>query len=205
MNVYKVCEAGSDQYFAFAGGYGPIADLWFLKPAFLSSMRAFWKVNPQMPGARIDPGGRTWPDILGCGNSPPPFFVSERMVESLSAFGAKFARISEMPIAEIKAKALKGKPIPRYFVLETVPGIEVDFAASNIPTDAAGEPILTPLPRPWPAAIRVRASSWNGADLFAFSNFGQSPYLEFLCTERIKELAEREGWTNLRFLPIGSV
>jgi hypothetical protein len=42
-----------------------------------------------------------------------------------------------MPIAEIKAKALKSKPVPRYFVLETVPGIEVDFAASNIPTSSS--------------------------------------------------------------------
>lgn len=199
MNFYKLYEAGSEKKYAFAGGYGPVENLWFLKPAFLASKQAFWNINRQLPGVRIETGGTTWPDILGCGNSPPPFFVSERMIESLIAFGARFGRISEMPIAEIKAKALISKTTPRYFVLETLTGIEVDFAASNIPTNSLGEPILVPLPKPWPALINVRGSSWNGADVFAYSNFGESPHLEFLCTERVQQLAQREGWTNLRF------
>src|SRR5690606_37894513 len=121
-----------------------------------------WKINPTSPGLIIDPGGNKWPDLLGHGGGSPSFFISDRVLESLRSIGAPIGRVTEMPIAEINAKLLKTKPAPKYFVVETQPGIEVDFAASNIPTHSEGKPILTPLPKPWPPLIKVRADSWNG-------------------------------------------
>jgi hypothetical protein len=189
MKFYDLMHDSGNAY-AWAGGYGPIDDLWFLLPAFLESKRAFWKINPMKPGIEIDPGGRKWPDILGCGDSPPVFFLSARVVESVRQL-APLGRVTEMPIAEINAKALKSKPPPRYFVVETVPGIEVDFAASNMRVDAEGKPIPTSAT----VNLKVRADSWNGSDVFGFLNYDPSN-LAILCTERVKQLADREGWTN---------
>ena len=110
-------------------------------------------------------------------------------------------RVTEMPIAEINAKALKSKPAPKYFVVETIPGIEVDYAATGFKVDAHGRPILNPRPSPWPFPYQYRPDSWNGADLFGYHHFGtgDSPSLTMLCTERVKQLAESEGWTNAAF------
>lgn len=110
-------------------------------------------------------------------------------------------RVTEMPIAEIKAKALKSKPAPKYFVVEAIPGIEVDYEATGFKIDAQGRPILNPQPKPWPSLFQYRLDSWNGKDLFGYHHFGSgdSPSLTMLCTERIKQLAEDEKWTNTSF------
>lgn len=189
---------------AWAGGYGPVDSMWFVHPTYLERKRAYWRVNPELPGLHIDSGGRRWPDILGCGHSPPGFFVSERIVESLRSIGAPLGRVTEMPIAEINAKALKSKPAPKYYVIETLPGIEVDLEATGFKLDAQGKPIVNPAPNPWPSPYRYRLDSWNGADLFACRHFGPTdgPYIDMFCTERVKELAEQEGWTNVRFKPL---
>lgn len=208
MKFFKVTHNSEEKLgFAWVGSYGPVKDLWFLHPTFLARKRAFLSINPLPPGLHIDKGGRRWPDFIGCGHSPPSFFISERVVLSLQNIGASFGRVTEMPIAEINAKALKSIPAPRYFVLETFPGIEVDLAATGFKLDASGEAIVDPPPEPWPSRYQYRLDSWNGANLFAYRHLGptEGPYLELLCTERIKELSEREGWTNLRFVPIGSV
>jgi hypothetical protein len=198
MNFYQLLH-DSEKGFAWAGGYGPIDDLWFLLPAFLASKRAFWRINPRPPGMRIDPNGTKWPDILGCGFAPPDFFLSERVVQSLRKL-APLGRITEMPIAEIKAKALKNEAPPRYFVVETIPGIEVDFAASNMPVDTTGKPI----PSSASVQLKVKTASWGGRDIFGFSNYDPSN-LTILCTERVKEVAEREGWTNAWWRPLADV
>ena len=175
----------------------------FLHPTQLERLREFWKVNPWPPGIYIETG-RIWPDFLGHGGGSPSFFVTERVLESMRTEGLTITRATEIPIGQIDSKALKDKPPPRYFVVETAPGIEVDFAATGIPTDAEGKPVLNPLPKPWPpVAWRLRLSSWNGADLFCYSNFGGS--LTLVCTEKVVELAKREGWTNCRFEPVWAV
>ena len=161
----------------------------FLHPTQLERLREFWKVNPWPPGIYIETG-RIWPDFLGHGGGSPSFFVTERVLESMRTEGLTITRATEIPIGQIDSKALKDKPPPRYFVVETAPGIEVDFAATGIPTDAEGKPVLNPLPKPWPpVAWRLRLSSWNGADLFCYSNFGGS--LTLVCTEKVVELAKR--------------
>ncbi|MEO6755453.1 MAG: hypothetical protein ABIP85_27090 [Chthoniobacteraceae bacterium] len=188
---------------AWAGGYGPIEDMWFLLPVFFERKKAFWKINPHEPGLEIDPGGRKWPDILGCGFSPPGLFLSERVVLSLKKFGVPIGRVTEMPMAKIRVKALRNTLAPRYYVIETKPGIEVDFVTSGFEVDAAGKPILDPPPKRWPTYI-YRLDSWNGADLFDYRHFGPTdgPYTGLLCTERIAELAKGEGWSNVEFEPI---
>jgi hypothetical protein len=202
MDFYEIGYE-NESGMAWAGGYGPIHDMWFLLPVVLERRKAFWKINPHKPGLYIDPGGKKWPDILGCGFAPPVFFVSDRVVSSLRRFGVPLGRVTEMPVAQINAKALKGKPVPRYYVIETKPGIEVDFVSSGFKVDAAGKPILDPPPKPWPRYM-YRLDSWNGADLVGYRHFGpiEAPYTTLLCTGRIKQLAEAEEWTNAEFEPI---
>ncbi|QIF05567.1 hypothetical protein [Roseimicrobium sp. ORNL1] len=127
--------------------------------------------------------------------------VSERVVASLRSIGAPIGRITEMPMAEINAKALKNQPPPKYFVIETIPGIEVDLAATGFKLDAHGKAILNPLPRPWPSTYRYRPESWNGTDLFDVHTISSAdvPHTGLYCTERVKELAAKEGWTNTDF------
>lgn len=169
--------------------------------------RAYWRVNPEPPGLSIEPNAKEWPDFLGNGHSPPMFFVSERVVESLRSIGAPMGRVTEIPVAEINAKSLKSKPVPHYYVIETIPGIDVDLKATGFKFDTADKPIFDPFPQPWPPLFRYRLNTWNGSDLFAFRHFGTTdgPYTEMFCSERVKNLAESEGWTNVRFDPLALV
>jgi hypothetical protein len=173
----------------------------FLHKTELDLKNRFWTVNPTEPGLIIDRGGRKWPDFLGHGGGAPGFFVSSRVVDALRKIGAPIARTTVMPIAKISAKALTRQLAPVYCVVETVPGIEVDLLASGFKVDASGRAILNPPPKPWPSPYRYRLNSWNGADLFSYQHFGPTdgPYTELFCSERIKELSENEGWTNVRF------
>lgn len=187
--------------FAAASGYGPIPDMWFLSPVMLERARAFWQINPRPPGLSIEPNAKSWPDFLSNGGGPPYFFISERIVTSLRSIAAPLGRVTEMPIAEINAKALKNQPPPKYFVMETFPGIEVDLVATGFKLDARGKAILKPLPQPWPPTFHYRPESWNGTDLFDRRSFSgvDGPYTGLYCTERVKELAAQEGWTNTDF------
>jgi hypothetical protein len=89
----------------------------------------------------------------------------------------------------------------RYYVIETIPGIEVDLIATGFPVDASGKAIIKPLPRPLPLPFRYKLDSWNGSDIFDYRAFGpfDGPYTDLFCTERVKEMAEKEGWTNIEF------
>src|SRR5260221_6761250 len=177
----------------------------FLKQLQLDQLKAFWKVNPTPPGLIISSDGSKWPDFLGHGGGSPRFFVSEQVINSLLSAKVLFSRLTEMPIAKIESLQLKLKVAPKYFVVETQTGIAVDFQASKIPTDAAGKPVLDPLPKPWPPKIKVRASSWNGMDVFDYANFGQGPFLNVFCTPKIKDMAEKAGWTNISFHPMETI
>jgi hypothetical protein len=208
MTLYTIDhDQWSTKGFAWAAGYGPLPEMPFIHPTYMKSKKAYWAVNPEPPGLSIDPGGRKWPDLLGNGHSPPMFFVSERVLNDLRSIDAPIARATEMPIAEINAKALRNKPAPRYFVIETYPGIEVDLAATGFPVDANGKAILDPPPKPWPSPLKHSRETWNGADLFDYRHFGPTdgPYINLLCSERVKQLAEENKWTNVRFKPIDLV
>lgn len=189
---------------AWAGRYGSVDDPWFIPPTYLRVKKQSWDLFPEAPGLYIDSGGKFWPDILGCGASPPGFFVSDRVVACLSAIGAPMGRVTEMPIAEIESKALKNRAAPKYYVVETVPGIEVDLEATGFKVDAHGMAILNPPPDPWPSPFRYRFDSWNGTDLFTYRNLGPTmiPSTDMCCTERVMQLAEKEGWANVEFRPL---
>jgi len=211
IRFFRIQDASSStKSYAWAAGFGLLeTPMPFLHPNQLARAVEFGKKNPRSPGLYIEdydygPKARKWPDFLGHGGvTSPSHFVSETVIEDLRANGAPIARVTEMPIAEIQATGLRSIPPPKYFALETVPGIEVDFAASGIPTDSEGKPILNPLPKPWPPIWRLKASSWNGADLFSYSNYGGP--LTLICTEKIVELAHKQRWSNCRFEPIWAI
>lgn len=188
--------------FPWASGYGPLQDMPFLDsmpPLSRKNMLQFWQVSPWPPGMNIDPGGRTWSQMIGCGLGSPNKFVSEALIRDLAEHAIPILRATEMPIAKIMAKTLLKIPAPKYYVLEAIPGIDKAWDAMGIKVDENGRPILQPPPKPYPRS-KFRLSSWNGLDLFSYSNGMATTTL--YCTERVRKLAEHKGWTNVEFKPL---
>jgi hypothetical protein len=203
MKVYEI-ESWAVGYtnFPWVGGWGPIEKMPFfgrLPPATQESKRGFWKVNPRPPGLKIDPGGKILADVLGCGGGPPSFFVSERIVNDLHTEGIPILCATEMPIAKKLSKALRDVTPPKYYVLEAEPGINYAYDLMGLELDESGKPIFDRSKR-IPEAI-YRLSTWNGADLFGKRAICDST-IDLLCTERVKNLAECNGWTNIEFKPV---
>jgi hypothetical protein len=135
-----------------------------------------------------------------CGGTVPSFVFARRILNSLEAHDISIKKITSIPITSIESKKLKSIAPPEYFVLEALPGIRVDYAASGYVVDADGNPdpkapkiVPSPIPQLDPA-------SWSGGDLFCQENglFGPQ-YLNLLFTERVKEIAIKDGWTNVSF------
>jgi len=207
---WRISHASSDsREFAWASGYGLLdGENPYLPANLLASKLESERLFPRQPGLTItnsSPRSKAekWPDFLGHGGGAPSYFLSETVVGDLQAYGVPTARITEMPIAEIDTKGLRSLPPPKYFIVETLPGIEIDFLASKIPTDEKGIPILNPLPKPWPPIWVLKASSWKGNDLFSFSNFSNS--LTMICTEKIIDISRHQNWSNCRFEPIYAI
>jgi hypothetical protein len=188
--------------FPWAMSFGPLEDMPFLLPGDFERIKPVWEAHSRKPGLYVE-GGSKWPDLLGYGGGYPPFFVSERVLESLNAAHIEIARATEMPIADIqsRSKKLKGQPI-RYFALEAPYGIETDYEASGVPVNASGRPI-TPLPKSVVWTLKV--SSWSGADLVSAPNMWKRPTCSLICTEKVVELAKHDGWTNCFFKPMPAV
>ena len=209
MNFYQIRTdpygSRANRSFAYARDYGPLnGEMPFFTPSELVREMEYWKVNPNPPGMIISETGSKWPDFLPHGGSCPRFFVSERVIKSLTDEGIPIARLTEMPIAKIRSKSLRDKPAPRYFVLEADQCMEVDYAASGRKFDADGKLIeMSPVNAPpW----KYKRASWTGADLFALSyNASRRPSCSLNCTDRIVDLAKRDCWTNVRFDPIETV
>lgn len=145
-------------------------------------------------------GGSKWSDFMAHRGGRPFFFVSERVVESLRRIDAPIHRLTEMPVGKILNNKLRKVPSPRYFVVETVPGIEVDLDASGFEVDEAGNAkrrLFSTSPPP----LKYRGDSWNGSDLFDSHPFlgREVRHTDMLCSSRLKELAESEKWTNVGF------
>ena len=147
--------------------------------------------NPSKPGLKIDPGGRHWSDVIGCGFGFPMMFVSERLLADLKEQEIPILRATEMPIASNSAFLLKFKRAPKYYVLEAIPGMGM---SKSLDSDGkALQKSRLELPA-------YDSSTWNGLDLFSDSNgFGNT---SLMCTERIKELAEQKNWSNIEFTPL---
>jgi hypothetical protein len=188
--------------FPWASGYGPLPEMPFLDvlpDAFRERRMQYWKVNPSPPGIDIDPGGRTWSDMIGSGLGLPSHFVSERIIRDWNENSIPFLRATEIPIASIMAKALKKIPPPKYYVLEAEPGLVVWSEKISIEDQIAASK-ETPRRFLLPSRLKGKADSWNGKDLMSpISATGNLVTISLYCTERIKELAEQKGWTNVKF------
>lgn len=156
-------------------------------------------------GMEIAPGRkRAWPDFIHNGSGYPGFFVSERVIWTLKTVGIEFYRLTEMPIGAIQGKWHQTNPPPKYYVAEIeFGGIMQDFKMSgHDELDADGVPTRGARLRR-PAFIKdvYILNTWNGKDLFSYTPpkavVGASTSL--FCTEKVKDLAERKGWTNVNF------
>jgi hypothetical protein len=193
--------------FPWASGYGPLPAMPFLDAlpeALRENMSRFWKVNPSPPGMDIEPGGRCWSDMIGCGQGLPSQFVSERIIRDLNENSIPFLRATEMPIATIMAKGLKRNPPPKYYVLEAGPGLEIWNEKISVEEQTAAKDEIPPRFL-LPSRSKCKADSWNGMDLMSpFGATGNLVTISLYCTDRVKELAEQKGWTNVQFSPLES-
>lgn len=156
---------------------------------------------PDVPGLHVEERASHWPDVMFCGGRPPSCFFSRKVIESLDAHGIAVKRLTPIPVGKFGEGKLKSVPLPDYFVIEAIPGIRIDYAASGFVVDADGNPVPgAPIPKP-PPTTQYDPATWSGLDLFCVSNgrAGGPYYLELLCTERVKEIAKQDGWTDVSF------
>ena len=206
MNIYYIESGGPDvKGFPFSNSIGRLPS----RPPFFDEIewlriQAWWKVNPRenLPGIYTDNDrGTKWGDILRCSTGYVQLLLSERVLSGLRSLGSDIWKATELPVVHIGTKKMRSIPPPRYFVVQASSGIERDWAASGIPFDTEGKPIIDPLNLK-PAIAKL--STWNGQDIFSWSNMGNKLGLTLLCTERVVELAEKEKWTNVRFDPVAT-
>lgn len=203
IKFYTVHHNGRPVY-TQAGGFGPLeGEMPFLTPIELKSYQSFWEVSGQTrPGMTVG-GGRLWPDIMLNGSGSPLFFVSQKIIDSLKTEEIPFSRVTHMPIAEVETPRLLEKRPPKYYVLEVAPGIEVDYPASGIPVTADGRPDYSGIARrPANTLWFLRAETWNGTDLMGWPNPAGRSSSQLIVSQRVVDLAERDGWTNVKFDPI---
>jgi len=214
MTFYRISDnsfgTGGKSY-PWAYGYGPLeSGMPFLHPLVLEMKQKAWELSSRPEGIELSNKGIKWPDVLGCGGGPPREFYSKRVIEGLERIGAPPYRVTHMPIGQIvegkQGKQISQMPRPEYYVIETSPGIEVAWHKMGVPTDEANNAIMKPRPKPWPPKKwKVLETSWNGQDLFTWKNFKTTDRTDLLCTEKVKELAEEEGWTNIAFQPLETI
>jgi hypothetical protein len=202
MKIYEITSAGHGKY-AFAAGYYPFNDMAFMDEMDelkRKMMLDFWRINPCEPGIEIEESASCWPDVMSCTFSPPSCFFSRKVLESLEAHGIAAKRATFIPVGKLAKGKIKTVPPPDYFIIEALPGIQIDYAASGYTVDADGYPdtkIRRPTPRP---VLQHDPETWSGLDLFCSSNyFGRPRYLQLLCTERVREIAAEDGWENVHF------
>ncbi|WP_338285933.1 hypothetical protein [Luteolibacter sp. LG18] len=196
--IYSISEA-SQKGFAWASGYGPFEGMDFFPRLHLVTQRSFmdfWEVNHKPPGISLGETGTKWPDIMFCGNPPPFAFFSDRIVEDLLDFGVEFEGVTPIPLGPIKSKKLRSVPAPAYHVLEAKVGISIDYEASGIAMDDNGQPML---PVGQAVVVHLDPETWSGADVFKCSNWPRGG-MDLLCTDRVKQLALAQGWTNVDFV-----
>jgi hypothetical protein len=158
------------------------------------------------PGIHIDDVGREWPDILASGHiTLVPFFVSERVIQSLRDEEIPFRRAIEIPVTSIESSALRSIAPPKYYVLEADIGIELGEEMKDVPVGylppgklasiPAGGIITQERPCPCPAY-----NSWNGSPLFTEKSpdVENQQYTRLYCDHSVTFLAMKEKWTNFK-------
>ncbi len=209
MQFYKFTydHAGGKKY-PWSSGFGPLREMPFfdsLPKALIERNLRSWEVNPMPPGMEIDLNGKSWADMIGCGAGSYVNFVSEKLLGDLSENSISILRATEMPISKIAAKALQKIPAPKYFVLEAAPGIMVWSETVSVQDQVAARSEVPSRYLP-PYRWKCKTDSWNGMDLFSPSSpTGNTLTASLYCTDRIKELAEQKGWTNVKFVPLEMV
>jgi hypothetical protein len=201
---YLDARGPNSKGFPFSNELGPMLDpIPYLDGKGLSLMRQYWAVNPRVAksGIYVDERGTKWPDLMHAGGFLN-CFLAARILESFRNLNCTIRHATEIPIVEIGSKKLRLIPPPRYFIVQVANGIERDWAASSTPFDADSNPVLDPLNLK-PAIAKL--STWNGQDIFSWSNMGNRLGLTLLCTERVVELAAKEKWTNVEFKPVATI
>ncbi len=205
MKFYELRNGSSDsKVFAWAGYMRPLeGEMPFLHPFELEREKGFWALQEAGPPGLCIESGRIWPDFLGNGGGSPSPFLSGKVLQTLRENRIRFERATPIPIATIEDRRLKLEDAPEYFVLQVHSGIEVDFAASKVAINSEGNLIY---PKPWHGVWKLRLSTWDGSDLFTFSNIGKYAMgTRLICTEKLVQLAEQDGWKNAQFSPIFAV
>ena len=204
MKIYNLEVLGpKSKGYPFSNELGPMPiPIPYLDEKGLSLMRQYWALNTRIkkPGIYVDQRGTHWPDVMHAGGFID-YYLCERVVTAIKKLNCSIRHATEIPIAEIGSKKLRLISPPKYYILQVANGIERDWAASGIPFDSEGKPILDALNLK-PAIAKL--STWNGQDIFSWSNMGNKLGLTLLCTERVVELAEKEKWTNVRFDPVAT-
>lgn len=188
--------------YAWATGYGCLPEMPYLETIgedFRSDMLGFWEMNPYAPGMNVDRGGSQWGDCISVSLGWPHECYSGTVIRDLREAGIEIWRTTDMPIAQILAKRLQKKPPPGYFVVEAERGIDVDYAASGFPIGTDGMPEMRRRNPAMKGALAVSLSTWNGKDIFSPRTMAT---LNLHCTEKVKQLAEEKGWTNVKFTEV---
>ncbi|HEX7260815.1 MAG TPA: hypothetical protein VF258_03285 [Luteolibacter sp.] len=202
MKIYKLSTGGHSKY-AYAADYHAFEGMAFIESVGEHQRKMImdsWRIFPKEPGLNIAPSGSYWPDVMFCGNPLPSCFFSRKVLESLDFHRIAVKRAIPIPVGEVANTKLRMVPPPDYFVIEALPGIRVDYAASGFSVDMDGNPNRNAPRIDPPPILQYDSATWSGADLFCQANGHYGPhYLDLLGTERIKEIALKDGWTNVAF------
>jgi len=205
MKLYRLSDDVSENGYAYFSLYGSIDDMRFLPPKLLELNNKSWEIDPMKPGMEIAPGRkRAWPDFIHNGSGYPGFFVSDKVIWTLKSVEIEFYRLTEMPIGAIQGKWHQTNPPPKYYVAEIeFGGIMQDYKLSGYDElDLHGGPTRDArLRRPAFTNDVYILNTWNGKDIFSYTPSGAvvDASTSLFCTEKVKFLAERNGWTNVKF------
>jgi hypothetical protein len=151
----------------------------------------------------------SWPDVLG-GAIEAPLIVSTRVIQTWEDAGL-IGRppIHPVTIRESHSAGMPAGPPPPYvwFDGHQMRGAELEYATER----PSGKYLcatcgyargLAPPPEKWPTRsawpYTFRPGSWTGAHLFTTD----LSHAAFFCTDAVLKCAERNRFTNFRFVPI---
>jgi hypothetical protein len=146
-------------------------------------------------------GGKSYPDLLGCG-AYPLLIVSERVISVLKQNGVHCFQEFPVRVAKVEDGRARLEDAPNYYRLEITGECMIDFAASGITVQGicgrCGELTRTPAVTP---RFELINGSWDGSDLFRDQRYFPR---RLFTTQRIVDLVKEHGLTNWEFEPMGS-
>jgi len=150
-------------------------------------------------------GGAEWPDIIATSTMSPPFLISEKVLDALEAAGVVCFEKHPAQVKRATNSSLRVETAPRYFHLDVLPTIELDWEASGtgglFPCGTCGRLIRKAGDyRILPERYVPRMDTWDGSDLIVCPQCSA-----VCCTEKVILLAREHRWTNLRFVPMDAL